>query len=129
MIGAIGLAAFLTITRAVAGRDDPRVTAFFGPFVAFLMFSVAMPANWVAPKSLSDVILFFGIGLLAAGAQVMQAFAYRHGTTHQLAPFSYASLVVAIGVGWLVFGAVPDAWSMVGMAIIAAAGVAMVVRR
>jgi drug/metabolite transporter (DMT)-like permease len=126
--GAVALGAFLTITRAVSGRDDPRVTAFFGPFVAFAIFSAAVPAYWVAPKSMAHLALFAGVGVLAAGAQVLQTLSYRYGTTHQLAPFSYASLVVSIGVGWLVFHAVPDGWSILGMSIIVAAGVATVLR-
>jgi drug/metabolite transporter (DMT)-like permease len=129
LVGAVGLAGFLTLTRAVSGRDDPRVTAFFGPFVAFVLFSFAMPVNWVAPKSAAHVALFVGAGVLAAAAQVLQTLAYRHGSTHRIAPFSYAALVISIGVGWLVFRAVPDAASLLGMSIIAAAGVAMVLRR
>ncbi len=126
--GAVGLASFLAITRAVSGRDDPRVTAFFGPFVAFAIFSAAIPAYWVAPKSMAHFALFAGVGVLAAGAQVLQTFSYKYGTTHQVAPFTYASLVVSIGVGWLVFHAVPDAWSTLGMSIIVAAGVVTVLR-
>ena len=129
LVGAIGLAGFLTLTRAVSHRDDPRVTAFFGPLVAFLMFSLALPANWVPPKTVAHGALFLGIGLLAAGAQILQTLAYRYGSTHRIAPFSYAALVVSIGVGWLVFRAIPDTWSLLGMSIIAAAGVAMVLRR
>jgi drug/metabolite transporter (DMT)-like permease len=129
LVGAVGLAGFLTLTRAVSHRDDPRVTAFFGPLVAFLMFSTAISAHWVSPKSTAHLALFLGVGLLAAGAQILQTFAYRHGSTHRIAPFSYAALVVSIALGWLVFRAVPDAWSIVGMSIIAAAGVAMVLRR
>ena len=129
LVGAVGLAGFLTLTRAVSHRDDPRVTAFFGPLVAFLMFSTAISFHWVSPKSVAHLALFLGVGLLAAAAQVLQTLAYRHGSTHRIAPFSYAALVVSIGVGWLVFRAVPDAWSIVGMSIIATAGVAMVLRR
>ena len=83
----------------------------------------------MTPRSLGDVGLFLGIGLVASLAQVLTAQAYRHGTTHHVAPFSYASLVMSIGVGWLVFGAVPDGWSITGMAVIALAGVATVLRR
>lgn len=108
LLGALALASFLTLTRAVSGRDDPRVTAFFGPLIAFGVFSVVMPFNWVTPKSLPDIALFCAIGLLAAAAQVLQTLAYRHGTIHQVAPFSYASLGVSIAVGWYVFCDVPD---------------------
>jgi drug/metabolite transporter (DMT)-like permease len=125
----VGLASFLAITRALSGRDDGRVTAFFGPLVAFAAFSFAMPFNWVTPKSAGDIGLFLGIGVLSACAQVLTTSAYRHGTTHHVAPFSYASLVVSIGVGWLVFGAVPDAWSLVGMTVIALVGVTVILRR
>jgi len=129
LVGAVGLAGFLTVTRAVSRRDDPRVTAVFGPLVAFPMFSTVISAHWVSPRSAAHLALFLGVGLLAAVAQVLQTLAYRHGSTHRIAPFSYAALVVSIGVGWLVFRAVPDAWSIVGMSIIATAGVAMVLRR
>jgi drug/metabolite transporter (DMT)-like permease len=88
-----------------------------------------MSTNWVSPKSAAHLVLFLSIGLLAAVAQVLQTLAYRHGSTHRIAPFSYAALVVSIGVGWLVFRAVPDAWSILGMSIIATAGVATVLRR
>jgi drug/metabolite transporter (DMT)-like permease len=107
LVGAVGLAGYLTLTRAVSRHDDPRVTAFFGPLVAFILFSTAMPAKWVAPKSATHLALFAAIGLLAAGAQVLQTLAYRHGSTHRIAPYSYASLVVSIVVGWLVFRAAP----------------------
>ncbi len=80
------------------------------------------------PKTAAHVAMFLGVGLIAAFAQVLQTIAYRIGTTHQLAPFNYASLVVSIGVGWLVFQSVPDGWSFLGMAIITAAGVATVLR-
>ena len=126
--GAVGLAAFLAITRAVSGRDDPRVTAFFGPFIAFVIFSAAIPAYWVAPTSIAHLAMFAGVGVLAAVAHVLQTLSYRYGTTHQVAPFTYASLVISIGVGWLVFHAVPDGWSILGMAVIVAAGVATVLK-
>ena len=93
------------------------------------MFSIAISTNWVSPKSGAHLALFLGIGLLAAVAQILQTLAYRYGSTHRIAPFSYAALVVSIGVGWLVFRAVPDAWSILGMSIIATAGVAMLLRR
>ena len=49
-----------------------------------------------------------GNDVLAAGAQVLLTFSRRHDTTHLGEPFSYASLAVSIGAGWLVLGAEPD---------------------
>jgi drug/metabolite transporter (DMT)-like permease len=129
LAGAFGLATFLMLTRAVAAHDPPWVSAFFGPFVSFLLFSLALPFYWKAPSSARDIIMFLAIGLLAAAAQFVQTIAYRLGTTHQVAPFSYLSLVFAVILGWAVFGNVPDLWSYLGMAMIAAAGLVLVFKK
>ncbi|MCZ7563869.1 MAG: hypothetical protein M5U08_08695 [Burkholderiales bacterium] len=39
-----------------------------------------------------------------------------------LAPFVYTQLVSVMILGYVVFGDFPDGWSLVGMAIIVAAG-------
>lgn len=129
VVCACSLAFFQASTRALGGRDDTRVTAFFGPAVAFCVFSLAMPFNWVTPRSWFDAGLFVALGVIVAGVQVLQTRAYRYGTTHVIAPFTYVCIVVTTGVGWVVFDVVPDGWSFVGMAVIAGAGVAMAWRR
>jgi drug/metabolite transporter (DMT)-like permease len=129
LTGAFGLALFLTLTRAVAAHDRPGTTAFFGPFVAFLVFSLALPFFWKAPYSWRDAVMFLAIGILAAAAQFVQTIAYRMGTTHQVAPFSYLSLVFAVALGWAVFGDIPDTWSYVGMGMITAAGLLLVFKK
>lgn len=126
LVGAFGLAAFLTLSRAVAATDRTAVTAFFGPFVAFLVFSLALPMFWVTPNSWNDLGLFLGMGFLAALGTYLQTLSYRYGSTHVVAPFGYLSIVVAGFLGWAFFDAVPDTWSALGMIIIATAGVLMV---
>ena len=123
--GAIALAAYMTLTRAVAARDSARVTAFFGPFVGLVLVSLWMPVVWVPPQSATHLLLFGGIGLIAAASQLLQALTFRLRSTHVVAPFSYASLLVSVALGYWVFGALPDAASMVGMAIIVGAGLLM----
>lgn len=129
LAGSIGLAAFMTLTRAVARDDDPRVTAFFGPMVAACLLALVLPLTWAWPQSWFDGALMVAIGLLAAVAQVLQTLAYREGTTHQVAPFSYSSLVFAILMGWAVFGDVPDAIVWAGMLLIGLGGVVLMLRR
>jgi drug/metabolite transporter (DMT)-like permease len=43
-----------------------------------------------------------------------------------LMPFIYAQIAVAAAIGWLVFDHLPDGWSWVGMAVVAACGAATV---
>ena len=51
---------------------------------------------------------------------VMQALRYTPAST--LAPFSYSQLIWSTIAGFLVFSAFPDAWTLVGAAIIIASG-------
>jgi drug/metabolite transporter (DMT)-like permease len=49
--------------------------------------------------------------------------AFEYAPASVLAPFVYAQLVMVLLLGYLVFGAFPDAASLTGMAIIVASGV------
>jgi drug/metabolite transporter (DMT)-like permease len=60
--------------------------------------------------------LFFTAG------QWLVVLAYRHGNASVIASFSYAQLIWAGVLGYLVFGALPDRWTIVGAGIIAASG-------
>jgi drug/metabolite transporter (DMT)-like permease len=60
--------------------------------------------------------VFFTIG------QWLVVLAYRHGNASVIAPFSYVQLIWAGILGYLVFGALPDGWTVVGACIIAASG-------
>lgn len=127
LIGAIGLAAFLTLSRAVAPHDKPQLTSFYGPFIACIAFTLALPWFWVTPQSWEHIGMFLAVGVLASLGTYLQTLAYRYGSTHVVAPFSYTSIVVATMLGWMVFEALPDYWSIAGMVVIAAAGMAMVI--
>ena len=51
--------------------------------------------------------------------------AYRYGSAASLAPFTYVQIVTATLLGMLFFDHVPDAWSMLGMAVIILSGAAL----
>jgi drug/metabolite transporter (DMT)-like permease len=48
--------------------------------------------------------------------------AFRYADASVLAPFSYAQLVWVTILGFLIFGEIPDIWTVVGAAIIIASG-------
>jgi drug/metabolite transporter (DMT)-like permease len=128
LAGAMALALYTTLTRAVSAHDDPRITAFAGPFTGCLLLSAVMPLFWTMPASAFHVGLFLAIGVIAAATQVLQAMAYRYGSTHIVAPFVYVSIPVTVLLGWAVFGVLPDFWSFVGIGVIALAGLLTLVR-
>ena len=52
----------------------------------------------------------------------------RVGDISIVAPFRYMSLLWAILLGWLLFGTLPDQWTLLGGAIVVASGIYMLLR-
>jgi drug/metabolite transporter (DMT)-like permease len=129
LIAAVGLAVYQVTTRIVSLADDPRVTMFFSSSVAFAAFSLLLPLGFAVPRSAVDCGLMLLVGVLGAIGQLMLTFAFRYAQAPLVASVGYSAIVAAVGIGWLMFGHVPDGWSMVGMGVIAAFGVLLVLRR
>ena len=77
--------------------------------------------GWDAPTG-SELIRVLGAGLFLIVGYLTSVAAMRHGDIGLVAPFRYTSLLWAIGLGFLVFGNLPDFWTLVGAAIVIAAG-------
>ena len=68
------------------------------------------------------------IGLLGGIAQMFQTGAARHAEVATITPFKYTALLWAILYGYLIWGEVPDGWTLVGAAIVAGSGLFIVLR-
>ena len=68
------------------------------------------------------------LGVLMTVGHFLFTAAYREAPASLLAPVNYLHLFWAGGLGWLVFGHLPDGWSLAGMALVCASGVAVAVR-
>ena len=73
------------------------------------------PTGWQAARVL-------GAGLFLIVGYLTSVGAMRHGDIGMVAPFRYTSLLWAIVLGFLAFGNLPDVWTLVGAAIVIAAG-------
>jgi drug/metabolite transporter (DMT)-like permease len=121
LLGAMSWAAGAVVTRKMSGRDHPLTTLVYSAVVGCIILTVLLPFNWVAPHP-SHIGLGLLMGLVFAIGQWFVVLAYRHGNASVIAPFSYVQLIWAGGLGYLVFGALPDGWTIVGACIIAASG-------
>lgn len=82
---------------------------------------------WVWPEQ-GDIPAFVVLGLMSAIIGYSLSQAYRSAAAATIAPFEYAALPLAIFWGWAVFGEFPDAWVLMGIALIAGAGVYVFLR-
>jgi drug/metabolite transporter (DMT)-like permease len=121
LLGATSWAAAAVVTRRMSGQDHPLTTLVYSALVGFLVLSVALPFNWAVP-TWREVFLGLCVGVLSTAGHWLVILAYRHANASIIAPFSYVQLLWASILGFLVFGALPDEWTAVGAAIIAASG-------
>jgi drug/metabolite transporter (DMT)-like permease len=64
------------------------------------------------------------MGVAGAMGHFLLILAYRRAPASTLTPYLYAQIGFAMACGWVVFGHVPDGWSILGMGLIALCGAA-----
>ncbi|MDE2597678.1 MAG: DMT family transporter [Sphingomonadales bacterium] len=130
LMSAVGMSVLMICNRAAAGKATPLAMQFF---VAAMASPLLIAASLIGHGS--------GIGrfalhwphwsvvarcaVVACSASFAHWFIYM-GTTRagaaSIAPMTYVQLIVALTLGWALFGDVPDAVSMLGAAVIVGAG-------
>jgi drug/metabolite transporter (DMT)-like permease len=111
----------LIITRKISSSDTPQTTVLWSAGIGTAVLSLILPfqAIWPTPKQLG---LSLVLGVLASGGQWVVILAHRIAPASLLAPFFYSQLLWVSVLGFLVFGNLPDVWTIVGATIIAASG-------
>lgn len=124
--------ALLIAARDLVGRDVPaRIPVMVVTFATNAMVMIVAGAmslgleSWQAPAGWHLAFLGFA-GLFVTLGHVGLLLAYRLGRTAAVAPFFYSFALWAVLSGVVVFGALPNALALLGIALIVASGVAIV---
>jgi drug/metabolite transporter (DMT)-like permease len=78
--------------------------------------------DWKVPDS-RDMALMAFCGIIAAVGSTLLSQAYRLGQANIVTPFEYTGMIWVVVFGFLFFGEVPHLNTLIGMALIAGAGV------
>ena len=114
-------ASFQVLTRKNAGTDDPVTTMFFSGLAGTVLATLALPFNWKTPEALHWPVLIL-MGIMGGGGHLLLMLCFRRAPASVLAPFSYSQLAFATLIGIVFLNHIPDRWSLIGMGIIACAG-------
>jgi drug/metabolite transporter (DMT)-like permease len=125
---AIANALYSVTTRMLAGRDSSETTMFYMGLVGCAVFVPVVPFIWVAPASPAMWGMMIALGAFGALGHWLLILAHKHAPASLLAPFFYVQLLVASVVGFLVFGEVPDRWTILGGAIVMSSGMYLLYR-
>lgn len=117
----------------VAGRDlvtrfvDPRIPSLLITLSTTLAVAAAglvlgIGETWTVPAP-DDLVLLAGAAALVTLGNFGIITAFRHTDVSVVSPFRYTIVIFSIGLGYAVFGDLPDALACLGILLIAGSGI------
>jgi drug/metabolite transporter (DMT)-like permease len=118
--GSLSFAVLMLITRML--RATPDIVLASSQFVGtFLLGLVMSPFGWVTP-SFASLGLFAAAGCISVSALLCVNRSLKLAPASVVVPYQYSMIVWAVMFGYVVFGDVPSLATILGAAIIIAAG-------
>ena len=128
-LASVGFVVLRDLATRRFSKALPSATGAIWAAVVVLVMGLAgvsqagwQPVSLLAGLEIAGAALFLIVGYICA-IKVM-----RVGEIGVVSPFRYTSLLFAVVLGWLLFGSLPDRWTMLGGAVVVASGVYMLMR-
>ena len=128
VLGSVVVYALLMITtRAFKSTESTAALMLYPQLGMSLTGIVLAPYFWVTP-SLGDLGLFALAGLFGSVGVMCLTHAFRLGPAAVISPFEYSALIWATLLGFLLWGELPDAITLVGAGIVISSGLYIIYR-
>lgn len=125
LLGGIGAGAAYTAVRRLGqkGENGKLVVFFFSCFscivtLPFLIFQYH-EMSWL------QLVYLLCAGLAASGGQFSITAAYYHAPAKEISVYDYSQIIFAALIGFIVFGDIPDIYSIIGYVIICSMAIMM----
>ena len=125
--GALFAALAQVFVRKLVETETTASIVFYFSATSTLLSLITVPFGWVWPSA-TEAALLVGAGLLGGIGQIFLTAGYREADASLLAPFDYASMLFALGIGYFVFDEVPTLTMLAGAALVVVAGILIIWR-
>ena len=98
------------------GERGPVVVMFFSAFSTLVLLPNLL--LHYQPMTMKQLIFLIFAGMSAAGGQLSITTAYQNAPARDISVFDYSQVVYAAIFGLILFGEIPDVWSIAGYVII-----------
>ncbi len=127
LMSAVCAALAQVFVRKMVATETTSAIVFWFSITATLMSLLTLPWGWVIPGPREAMLLILA-GVLGGAGQILLTSSYREADASLIAPFEYSSMLLALGVGYMIFDEIPSTTMLVGAAIIITAGIAIILR-
>jgi drug/metabolite transporter (DMT)-like permease len=121
LAGAVMWAGYQILTRLASRIDSPGTSLLWSAVVALVATSFFGPFYWHWPSAAAWTLMIV-ISLMGAIAHYALIKALDYAEASAVQPYAYTLLVWVTILGFVVFGDVPDFWTILGGAIVVASG-------
>jgi len=118
--------AMVLVRKLVETERSATIVLYFS--LTSSVFGLAtLPFGWVMPTT-EQFALLIGAGIFGGIGQILLTESYRHADMSVVAPFEYASLILSVAIGYLIFHDVPTIEMLAGGAIVVGSGLFIIYR-
>ena len=125
---ALCYALYVIATRVLSRHDSTETTLFYSNLVGAVAMLPVLPFVWSMPQSWFIVFLMILLGGFGSFGHYLLIAGHRLAPASVLAPFIYTQIVWTTALGFLVFGDVPNRWTIAGAVIVIASGLYLLYR-
>lgn len=119
---------YVIMTRHMGARETAESLIFYSALAPVVLMVPAVPIYGSIPQEWLHWAILLSLGFYGAFGHYLLILAYRVATTTALAPYAYLQIVWMVTLGYVVFGDLPDLWTLGGTLIIVASGLYIVHR-
>lgn len=109
----------IIMAKKLSHTDSSQTILFYGTVGTLILTSLQVLFSWQTPSALDFTYLIF-IGASGMLSQFCYLQALHYAPASFVTPFEYTRLCVTIPIGYIVFGEIPDLYSLLGSLIIVA---------
>ena len=121
LVGSVLWATYQILTRLAARQDSPDTSLIWAAVVPLIATTFVGPIGWQWPTFTAWILMAVISAIGAVGNYAMiKALDYAEAGAVQ--PYNYTLLVWATVLSVVVFGDIPDGWTILGAAIVVASG-------
>ena len=128
VIGSVVFYSLLMITTRAYKTTEQTAALMLYPQLGMSLTGIILVLfYWVTP-SLGDLGLFALAGMFGSVGVMCLTHAFRLGPAAVISPFEYSALIWATLIGYLVWGELPDVFTLVGAIIVISSGLYIIYR-
>lgn len=130
-LAVLGSAAFaagaMIQVRRLIGKESAITIVIHFTLISALLGLASAPFGWISLAEGQWTFLILA-GIIGGAGQILLTSCYRYADVSTIAPFEYVSLLLSLGIGYLVFQDVPTRQMLIGALIVVGAGLFIIWR-